>query len=104
VLTALLVTQYKHNHLREFILGQTGTFDVEIAQGRISFEARCLKERHHLIQLVAWLLGDVENRLEEAFRAGAIRYNLFLKDFKVRPCWYEKIIQKFPHWRQKNNS
>jgi len=60
-----------------------------------------IEERHHLIQLVMWLLVEPEMRLGAAWRAGAVRYNLFLKDFDDAPNWYIHIVSKFTDWRQR---
>lgn len=98
-LTGLMTSRYKHVHLREFVTEQLQIKDIPLTPGRISFEARPLVERHHLIQLATWLLADLESRLTEAWNVGAIRYNLLLKDFMAPPQWYVGITGKFSNWR-----
>lgn len=58
-------------------------------------------ERHHLMQLAAWLLMDLGGRLEEAWEAGAVRYNVLLKDYADPPRWYVEIVGKFSNWRDR---
>jgi hypothetical protein len=98
-LCRIMTTRYAHADLRNFVLNQISVTDIALSSGRISFEMRSINERHHLIQLVAWLLVDPEVRLTAAWRRGAVRYNLFLKDFDNPPNWYVQIVSKFSDWR-----
>ena len=68
---------------------------------RIAFETRTLFERHHLIQLVAWLMAELEPRLRVAWRAKAVRYNHLGKDFEDAPEWYLKVVEGFANWRHR---
>ncbi len=98
-LCRIMTAHYKHVHLREFVLDQIGAQDVELTAGRISIEMRIIRERHHLLQLAAWLLVDLEPRLTAAWRAGAVRYNVLLKDFSEPPVQYHRIVERFSNWR-----
>lgn len=100
-LSWIMTARYKHVHLREFVLRQIGTRDISLTQGRVSFEMRSIEERHHLVQLVGWLLVDCESRLDAAWRGGAVRYNVLLKDFTDVPDWYWQIVRKFTNWRNR---
>ncbi|MFZ6751985.1 TniQ family protein [Undibacterium sp. Dicai25W] len=100
-LCRIMTTRYKHAHLREFVLDQIGVPDIELIGGHIPFEMRTIQERHHLLQLVGWLMVDLEPRLTAAWRAKAVRYNLLLKDFDDPPMYYKFIAEKFSNWRDK---
>lgn len=100
-LCRIMTSRYEHVILREFILSQVGFRDIPLIGGHISFEMRSIEERHHLIQLAAWLLVDPEARIPEAWRAGAVRYNVFLKDFVERPEWYAQIVGQLTDWRNR---
>lgn len=94
-----MTTRYKHVSLRHFVLDNLNIPDTCLTAGHTSFEMRSIGERHHLLQLSAWLLADLEPRLLAAWRMRAIRYNVLLKDFPQRPDWYEAIVTKFSNWR-----
>ncbi|MDB5761836.1 MAG: tniQ family protein [Herminiimonas sp.] len=98
-LCRIMTAKYKHVHLREFVLAQVGFQDIPLTAGHISFAMRPIEERHHLAQLTAWLLVDIELRLTAAWRARAVRYNVLLKDFTDRPKWYSEIVGNFENWR-----
>lgn len=68
-LCRLMTSRYKHVSLREFVLDQVGLQEISLIGGHISFEMRPIEERHHLVQLTAWLLADLEVRLTAAWRA-----------------------------------
>lgn len=98
-LCRIMTARYEHAKLRSFVLDQLGQPDIPLTGGHISFEMRPIEERHHLMQLVTWLLNDLPFRLSAAWRTGAIRYNLLLKDFPNPPDSYKKIIEEFSDWR-----
>lgn len=100
-LSTLMTARIKHVNLREFILDQVGFPDISLTGGRIPFEIRPISERHHIAQLTAWLLVDLEHRLTAAWRARAVRYNLLLKDFAERPDWYDRIMENLTNWRDR---
>jgi hypothetical protein len=100
-LCGLLTSRYKHCQLREYVCNQLHVRDIPIRSGKIFFEARPLLERHHLMQLGAWLLMDLGGRLEGAWKAGAVRYNVLLKDYADPPRWYVEIVGKFSNWRDR---
>lgn len=53
-----------------------------------TFEWMPVNERHHFIQLAAWLLADINVRLFSAWRMKAVRYNELSRDFSNPPPWY----------------
>ncbi len=102
-LCMILTSKYRHVSLRDFVLDQIGCQDIPIAKGRISFEMRSIDERDHLLQLAIWLMVLPDTRLELAWRGGAVRYNVLLKDFSEPPDWYQRLTQKFVNWRMRYN-
>jgi hypothetical protein len=103
-LCRIMVTRYKHVHLREFVLDRIGLHDFPLSEGYMSFEMRPILERHHLIQLTMWLLVDVSARLTAAWGEKAVRYNVLLKDFAEPPDWYIKIVGSMKNWRNRLGS
>lgn len=100
-LCLLMTAPNKKLRLREFVLDQLSQADMELKRGYFSFEMRAIEERHHLMQLTAWILTDIEPRLTTAWREGCVRYNVLLKDFPDKPDWYDKIVKKFINWRKR---
>lgn len=74
---------------------------MPMVQGKLAFESRLLVERHHVIQLIGWLMLDLEPRLRGAWRARALRYNHMLKDFERVPQFYFEIVETFSNWRMR---
>lgn len=95
----LLVSRYKTVTLRQYICDQLGVLDIPLTPGRVAFETRPLAERHHLMQLVAWIEIDLESRLPRAWRDKAVRYNYLLKDFENPPKNYLKVAESCSNWR-----
>lgn len=98
-LCRIMTARDKHVSLRKFVLDQVGVPDIQLTEGYISIEQRPIVERHHLIQLAAWVLMDSESRIPAAWRVGAVRYNVLLKDFLIPPEWYTKIVGRLTDWR-----
>lgn len=94
-----MTTRYEHVSLRKFVLKCLGYPDILSTTRHMSFEMRPIEQRHHLAQLGAWMLVDLEARLVAAWRAQAVRYNVLLKDFPEPPIWYQKIVEKLSDWR-----
>ena len=95
----MLSSRYSRVRLKEYVCEQLNVADMPLTPGYPSFESRPLAEHHHLIQLMAWLMIDLEPRLRAAWRAKAIRYNLMFKDFTDAPEWYLNIVEGFSDWR-----
>lgn len=95
----MLSSRYSRVRLREYVCEQLNVDVIPLTQGYPSFESRSLVERHHLIQLMAWLMIDLEPRLRASWRAKAVRYNLMFKDFPDAPDWYLNIVKRFSDWR-----
>lgn len=101
-LTWLLTSNSARVILHSHVCDVLGIEEPSLTKGeKVSFEARSLLERHHLIQLVAWLMADLEPRLRSAWSARALRYNHMKKDFDDAPDWYLSIVDKFANWRER---
>ena len=72
---------------------------VPVGLGRATIEQRRSDVRHHLLLCALWLMADIQPRLEAAWLAKAIRYNLMLRDFEEPPGWYRALVEKFSDWR-----
>jgi hypothetical protein len=59
------------------------------------FEQHTLAERHHILGLAWWLLGEWPLRLEAAWKDKAVRYNVLEKDFSDAPEWYLEAVERF---------
>jgi hypothetical protein len=103
-LCLLMASPYRHLHLREFVAERLGIPDVPLAVGRMPFESRPIQERYYLLQLTCWLLVDLQMRLAEAWRAGAVRYNVLIKDFDSAPDFYLRLVSEFSNWRSRLDS
>ena len=86
-----------------FSCNQIDIPEITLSKGRAAFETRPLQERYHLMQLVAWLMGDLEEKLRLAWKTKAVRYNYLIKDFENAPDWYFKIVRQFSDWRTVND-
>lgn len=96
----LLTSQYSTVKLHAHVCDQLSVSDMEMARGRISMETRPLQERHHLLQLLSWLMLDLEPRLRTAWRAKAVRYNQLRKDYWDAPAWFLNVVEGFSDWRR----
>jgi hypothetical protein len=98
-MSALLTSRYSTVKLHAHVCDQLGVLEMQLTTGRVATETRPLLERHHLTQLIFWLMMDMEPRLRVAWRAKAVRYNHLGKDFENAPAWYTKIVDGFSNWR-----
>jgi hypothetical protein len=94
-----MTTRSTRVRLREFAADACGVADMELAGGYQNFETRSIDERHHVIQLAAWIMDEPESRLTHAWQVKAVRYNSLLKDFDNAPHWYIRIVEKLSDWR-----
>jgi hypothetical protein len=97
----LLQSRYPSVKLHGHVCSELAVPSIELVPGHISFESRVLAERHHVIQLVGWMVMDLEPRLRGAWRTKAVRYNHMLKDFDRAPQSYLEIVEGFANWRNK---
>jgi hypothetical protein len=100
-LARLMMSEIPHLSLHQHLCRQVGAPEWPMPQGRISIESCELDFRHHLMQLIGYLMLDPEDRLDTAWRSRAIRYNHMLKDFKNAPAGYERMVSRFMNWRDR---
>lgn len=100
-LVHLLLSRYSTVTLREHICFELGVQDFVKISGKAHIETMSLDQRHHLVQLAAWLMVDLKGRMGGAWRARALRYNHMAKDFENPPYWYLDVISRFRNWRMR---
>lgn len=100
-LIKLLTSRHKTIQLHEFICNKLCTSNDCLPKFHSIFEIYPINERHHLIQLAAWLMLDFESRITQAWRADAIRYHNLTKDFIEAPTWYLTAQKNLMDWRLK---
>jgi hypothetical protein len=100
-LARLMLSEIPYLNLHEHLCRQVGAPEWQMSPGRISIESCELELRHHLIQLIGYLMLDLPGRLDDAWRSRAIRYNHMLKDFKNVPISYERVVSRFMNWRDR---
>lgn len=88
-----------HGKLQHFVAEQLGLPVLPLPTKRLTVEQHCQAERHQVLLCGLWLMGDLEQRLGDAWRAKAVRYNLMSKDFDEPPSWYSLLISQFSNWR-----
>jgi hypothetical protein len=91
----VMVSRRTSAHLAVHVAEALGILDLRITRGRQAFELRPIHERHHIIQLSAWLLADPHKRLTDAWQAKAIRCNYLTRDFNCMPPWYAALTDSF---------
>jgi len=97
----LLVSPYSTIKLHAHICSKLGVQKIPLSTGRLAFELRPLLERHHLMQLLGWLMLDLEPRLRTAWRAKAVQYNHLCKDYNNAPAWFQATALGFSDWRHR---
>lgn len=100
-LARMLMSDAAHLHLHEHLCRQLGAPEWVFPEGRISIESCGLGLRHHLMQLIGYLMLDLQGSLDAAWRARAIRYNHMLKDFRNAPAGYARTVSRFENWRDR---
>jgi len=100
-LVMLLTSRYVRVRLHKFLCDQINIQEIKFLNKGSAFESRSIQERHHLTQLIGWLIINLEARLQLAWQSNAIQYNHLSKGFNDAPSWYLAIIEKFSDWRKK---
>ena len=54
-----------------------------------------IRIRHHALQVIAYLMLDLDPRLRVAIAVKGVRYNHLKKDFNEMPKCYSDLIEKF---------
>ena len=100
-LARLLMSDTAHLRLHEHLCRQLSVPEWVFPEGRISIESCELGLRHHLMQLIGYLMVDLQGGLDAAWRARAIRYNHMLKDFRNAHAGYARMVSRFENWRDR---
>lgn len=100
-LARLIMSEIPQLSLHQHLCQQVGAPELQFPGGRISIESCELEVRHHTMQLIGYLMLDLNGRLDGAWRSRAIRYNHMLKDFRNAPAGYEKMASRFENWRNR---
>lgn len=58
-----------------------------------------ISARHHLMQIMGYLMLDLASELRTAIQNKVVRYNHLKKDFDDAPKWYLSIVERFSSWR-----
>lgn len=96
----ILGMRQNKGRLEGHITEQLGIATMPIPLGRISIEQLRLAERHHRLLCVLWLMTDLPPRLQAAWQAKAVRYNLMLRDFDDPPGWFRPLLERFSKRRR----
>ncbi len=94
-LCKVMVSRRVPRKLQAYVAAHVRVPTQPVSLKRQAFELRPLTERHHVIQLSAWLLADVDARLAEAWRDGAVRYSSLTREFPNPPAWYRATVSAF---------
>lgn len=92
----LLLSARAHVHARRHLLARLDMDDpVGELTGRLAIESLPTDVRHSLLVLGSWVMCRPRGRLTELWRAEALRYNHFLREFSDPPAWYLDIVTAF---------
>ena len=92
-LSMLLLAEHPRLRLQAYICKLLDVTPIQIPQRRTSIESLPLVERHYLMLLIGWLMQDLEERLNQARYAKAVRYLHLVRDFPDPPEWYRRITE-----------
>lgn len=92
-------TRQNGRKLQDFVAERLEFPAMQLSLGRTTIEQRRRDERHQLLLCALWLMADLQPRLETAWLAKAVRYNLLLRDFDDPPGWYRPLVERFSDWR-----
>lgn len=98
-LCRVMGSRQNHGRLQAFVADWLRLLPMLPPSRRICFEQLRRDERHQFLLCALWLMADIQSRLEAAWVAKAVRYNLMLKDFDEPPRWYCVVVRRFSDWR-----
>jgi hypothetical protein len=94
-LTRLILSRKKGAGLLPHLSERVGPLpDFTYTGARPMIESLPLNVRHHLLLMGSWLMIDLEPRISDAWRHGALRYNHLLRDFETAPSWYVEMVSR----------
>jgi hypothetical protein len=77
----------------DYLCDETGQGMIDNLDDKFYLEQMSVMQRHKLIGLAWWLLQDWPHRLRNAWKYGAVRYNVLTKDMEVVPRWYQEVVE-----------
>lgn len=90
---AMMVSRKPAIQLNAYIADHIGAEPIQVpGTKRVSIEGLPNSQRHQLLLQAAWLLLDPLNRIRQAWRDKAIRYNHLVRDFDHIPAWYQRAV------------
>jgi len=99
-LCAIIVSMRLAPKLQGYICSLAHLSIHPLLRNRISFEQRCLAERHYVLGLAWWLMMVWPKRLIRAWKAKAVKYNVLLKDFDQAPEPFKKLLSSLNRRRK----
>ncbi|TIH15594.1 hypothetical protein D0S45_10375 [Marinifilum sp. JC120] len=95
-LCKIIVSTSNKNQLHEYLCSKIGIVPkvFELSKGG-SIEELRIDLRYYIVSLGLWLLVFPKRRLKSAWKAKAVRYNLFLRDFRHPPKWFADMVWEF---------
>lgn len=69
------------------------TIPIATTHDKFYLEQMSVMQRHQLIGLAWWLLQEWPHNLKSAWKYGAVRYNVLIKDMDVVPDWYAEVVE-----------
>lgn len=87
-LCKVMLSTQNHDRLRQYVAEMLGVATAPAVYGRMSLEHRRVLDRYQIVFFALWLLTDPEERIQSAWQAKAVQFNLLLKDFSDAPKWF----------------
>jgi len=96
-LVRLTMSRYKTVTLRQYVCRTLGVDDPFEIVGRASVETLSLTERHHLVQLAAWLMADLSDQVRGgvACQGASVPTRSRGKTLRKYRLWYQQITGRF---------
>jgi hypothetical protein len=99
-LTVMMLSRKRGQHLLRYLVDLFGVNPPKIEPGNRPFvETQSNSTRHMLLVMACWLLCSPAERLMQAYRADAFRYNHLLRDFASPPGWYIQLVASIDQHR-----
>lgn len=90
----LMFTRNSTVKLYSYLCNVMGINEIAL-DTRSDIEGASVKTRHHVLQVIVYLMLNLENQLREAIAAKGVRYNHLKKDFDDVPEWYVGLTEVF---------
>jgi TniQ len=90
----LMFTKNSTVKLYSYLCDVMGIDEIAL-ETKSDIEGADAETRHHVLQIIAYLMLDLEPRLRRSIAAKGVRYSHLKKDFDDMPGWYESLITGF---------